>query len=126
MWCLLCIFFSYKGLVSELLVEIQAGQDQLKKVVVEVLRHKDVTLQYLLIKNMSLRCHETSKRASTHLFSTKMWTPQCKNLTERLRTMNLGKPFFQVWNNPDWLEWNQLYSYIEKSIKSYNHVLYKF
>ena len=88
--------FSYKGLVSELLVEIQAGQDQLKKVVVEVLRRKDVTLQYLLIKNMSLRCQETSKRVRTHLFSTKMWTPQCKNLAERFRPMNLGKPFFQV------------------------------
>ena len=64
--------FSYKGLVSELLVEIQAGQDQLKKAAVEVLHHKDVTLQYLLIKNMSLRCQETSKRVRTHLFSTKM------------------------------------------------------
>ena len=88
--------FSYKGLVSELLVEIQAGQDQLKKVVVEVLHLKDVTLQYLLIENMSLRCQETSKRVSTHLLLTKMWTPQCKNLAERLRTMNLGQPFFQV------------------------------
>ena len=88
--------FSYKGLVSELLVEIQAGQDQLKKVVVEALHHKDVTLQYLLIKNMSLRCQETSKRAGTHLFSTKIWILQFKNMTERLRTMNLGKPFFQV------------------------------
>ena len=96
--------FSYKGLVSELLVEIQAEQDQLKRVVVEVLHHKDVTLQYLLIKNMSLRCQETSKRAGTHLFSTKIWILQCKNLTERLRTMNLGKPFFQVGNNLDRLE----------------------
>ena len=89
--------FSYKGLVSELLVEIQAGQDQLKKVVVEALHHKDVTLQYLLIKNTSSpRCQEISKSARTYLFSTKILIRQCKNVSKRGGTMDLSKRRFQV------------------------------
>ena len=89
--------FSYKGLVSELQVEIQAGLDQLKKVVAEVLHHKDVILQYLLIKNMSSpRCQEILKRARTHLFLTKILILQLKTLAESGRTMDLGKPYFQV------------------------------
>ena len=89
--------FLYEGLVSELQVEIQAGLDQLKKVVAEVLHHKDVIHQYLLIKNMlSLRCQEISKRARKHLFSTKILIPQCKNVSKRGITMELAKCLFQV------------------------------
>ena len=88
---------SYEGLVSEHRVEIQAGRDRLKKVVAEVLHHKDAILQYLLIKNMSSpRCQEIFKRARTHLFLTKILILQLKKVAESGRTMDLGKSYFQV------------------------------